>query len=246
MSNVIQYWRPRFDSTPFNPTLISGCELWHDSADNSTITLDIDSLVEQWDDKSGNNRHARNDAFPTLRPPISSSTLNGLQLLNNTGSGRHLQSSFTLGDVPITIFFVGKKTTVGSVVSHFLNGNQVIYRAIRFDTTGVFFVQRSGDTEPNSSTGVIAVAANDYAIFEGVSATASDYRIAVDGGSYTGAATSQTIPSSPNTFSVGRLRNNGNVLASQTEWGEVVMYSKVLTTDERSQVISYFKNKWGL
>ena len=43
-----QFWTPGFITTA----------LWLDAADSSTITLDGSSNVEQWDDKSGNDRHA--------------------------------------------------------------------------------------------------------------------------------------------------------------------------------------------
>ena len=42
--------------TPFTPTTISGCALWFDAADSSTLTLS-GSNVTQWNDKSGNGRN---------------------------------------------------------------------------------------------------------------------------------------------------------------------------------------------
>lgn len=41
----------------FSPSLIN-TELWLDASDTSTITLDTSDKVEQWSDKSGNDRHA--------------------------------------------------------------------------------------------------------------------------------------------------------------------------------------------
>jgi len=41
-------------SNPFNPTSISGCQLWLDAADSTSVTLSSGTNVSAWKDKSGN------------------------------------------------------------------------------------------------------------------------------------------------------------------------------------------------
>jgi hypothetical protein len=61
-----------WNETVWNPSMISTA-LWLDAADASTITLD-GSNVSQWNDKSGNNRHAT-QANTELRPTYASNSV---------------------------------------------------------------------------------------------------------------------------------------------------------------------------
>jgi hypothetical protein len=68
-------------------------DLWLDANDASTISA-TGSLVDQWDDKSGNNRHALPVA-PASRPLTGTKTLNGLNLIDADGGGKWMISTFS-------------------------------------------------------------------------------------------------------------------------------------------------------
>jgi hypothetical protein len=68
--NFKQPWTPANTET----------QLWLDAADSSTITL-VSGAVSQWDDKSGNTRHAT-QSTPANRPIVLSSNINGLDVLS--------------------------------------------------------------------------------------------------------------------------------------------------------------------
>lgn len=75
-------WVPDFART-FVPTDISGCRIWLDASDSSTITLS-GSNVSQWRDKTGNGRHMTGrSTFGTAT--VSTAFQNGLNVLNCSG-----------------------------------------------------------------------------------------------------------------------------------------------------------------
>ena len=63
-------WSPGF--TQWDPALISTA-LWLDAADTSTVTT-VSGAVSQWNDKSGNGRHAA-QSNAALRPSFSSNSI---------------------------------------------------------------------------------------------------------------------------------------------------------------------------
>jgi hypothetical protein len=65
------YWTPSDITTA----------LWLDAADPDTITESSATIVSQWNDKSGNDRHFAQNAFPSARPNTGIATLNGKNVL---------------------------------------------------------------------------------------------------------------------------------------------------------------------
>ena len=91
---------PIFRTPYFSPLNISGCSLWMDAADSSTMTLSSSS-VTQWNDKSGNLRNAASNATSAFTYPTFSSnavTITGTQGLTITNG---------FPSTPYCIFVVG-------------------------------------------------------------------------------------------------------------------------------------------
>lgn len=68
-----------FSSTAFNPTSITGCQLWFDASDTASLTpssITTGTKVSQWNDKSGNFRHMSNSTAAS-QPTYSTSNFNG-------------------------------------------------------------------------------------------------------------------------------------------------------------------------
>jgi hypothetical protein len=83
--------------------------LWLDASDSSTITLDS-SVVSQWADKSGNDRHAT-QSTARARPTVSAAALNGLNVLTFDGSNDFLDLGTVLGrPQDYTVFAVTRFT----------------------------------------------------------------------------------------------------------------------------------------
>jgi hypothetical protein len=78
-------------SAAWTPAQLPGLALWLDAADASTITLN-GSTVSQWNDKSGNNRHA-SQATAANQPTYSATGLNGKPTLTFDGLSDNLQAT---------------------------------------------------------------------------------------------------------------------------------------------------------
>jgi hypothetical protein len=81
--------------------------LWLDAADAATVTT-VSGAVSQWNDKSGNARHATQGTAGS-RPSYNSSGLNGKGLL--TFDGTNDQLTYAAGADPFTIIAVASTST---------------------------------------------------------------------------------------------------------------------------------------
>jgi hypothetical protein len=112
MSMPFSFWQ-------FSPQNFTGLQWWVDAARGTTIATG----VSQWNDLSGNNRHATQGTAGS-QPTIAAASLNGLPTIAFNGSSQWMQSGFTLGNVfnanttDITIAAVFKTTAaaVGSAL----------------------------------------------------------------------------------------------------------------------------------
>jgi hypothetical protein len=86
--------------------------LWLDASDNSTITLN-GSTVSQWNDKSGNDRHAV-QATAGQQPTLTAAGLNGLDVLTMDGGDHMITSNVFTSASDVTVFLVHKATTIDS------------------------------------------------------------------------------------------------------------------------------------
>lgn len=87
----------------FKPTYLENCHTWLDANDASTVTLN-GSNVSQWDDKSGNNRHAKQ---PTAakQPLYTIKGQNNLNTITLDGSDDNFafDNSFNIQDKTILV-----------------------------------------------------------------------------------------------------------------------------------------------
>jgi hypothetical protein len=93
----------QWNETVWNPSMISTA-LWLDAADASTVTLES-GAVSQWNDKSGNNRHATQVTLEA-RPTIVSSSVNGRAVIRYDGIDDLLNLPAITASAGITLFFV--------------------------------------------------------------------------------------------------------------------------------------------
>jgi hypothetical protein len=96
--------------TPANITTA----LWLDAADVSTVNT-VSGAVSQWNDKSGNSRHAIQDT-PALRPSLVASALNGNSAIRFDGIDDRINvvSTFLQGSNSYTITWIFTRRGSGS------------------------------------------------------------------------------------------------------------------------------------
>jgi hypothetical protein len=222
----------------FLPTGISGCSLWLDPADISTVILNESSVV-QLRDKSGLG-YNMSQATSGNRPTYSTS-LNGNRMLTFTQSSstRLSNTSFPtfIGSGPASYFLVEYNMSAPS-------GNPSPFGYSAGPNSGIIMQYNAGFTgglQP-FSTGVSSfTSATPRLIFL--------YKVNVGSSNMIGFinGTSQTVSDTTSgtysgTFSVGSGPNgfiSGNIC-------ELIVFNKSLTTSERQQVEGYLADKWGV
>ena len=238
--------RPLFQRT-FQPTDITGCQLWLDAADQQSITLS-GSNVSQWSDKSGNG----NNGTATGTPVLTANSINGRQ-------------SIYLADAP---YFLGSVSITGTTLTCFTvattnvtmlntrgrdqrlvsleNGTNVDYG--RADGTIALFNQNN--TSTIATYRVSGPLANNAITTGSPFLAVSQY----DGTNaylwYAGTAGTLASTASTGTFAITKYGIGNQANPTAETWngyiGEVIIYNAALTTSQRQQVEGYLAWKWGL
>ena len=229
----------------FNPTLISGCTLWLDAADSSTIT--IQTGVSQWNDKSGQGRHVTQST--TSLQPVYSSASNAIVFNSNAWLG--IPNALASITPTYTIFVVDKRA---SASAHFFIG--------MYNSTGAnvaLILGYNGSTTSHHTTAHITDCQVTIPAYAGTAEPRRLARYDYTGtirDTYINAGQLSTIQSFSATLPTW---NNANIGAgyytagvSGIDWWyvgnihEVIFYNNVLTTTQAQQVEGYLAWKWGL
>ena len=229
----------RFNATtaPFLPTLIPGCGLWLDAADQSSMTLS-GSNVTQWRDKSGNGNNS------TSSSATYTTGINGLGSMNNpTISGPITNSGSSIVD----FFIVATLSATGSPYYNMLALNAA--SVVNFYAAGTLFACYYGGTNPPqfyshmsgnlslSSTGVVNKPYIFNAFQSGTSGTT------VFNGTSQGAVTTPG-----NTFTYTNYYIGPVAIASAWLGNicEILVFNSILTPSQRQKIEGYLAHKWGI
>jgi hypothetical protein len=249
-------------SAAFTPADIS-TSLWLDAADATTIT-ESGGAVSQWDDKSGNVRHASQPSSGS-RPTISAAAQNSLDALSFDG----LSDFFSLASaLPLAssgsfdVFFAGKPNNSdrvnlyggAGIVRQYPGSDAAGSWAVGVRNNGAVAVQHHLTSGSNSngavSGGSISTNTNAIAFWrydtDGGATSQDRWEIRVNGGA----------PASTSTSTTSFLwdAGNGEIGRSWTGSGyyfQGLMYEIVITTAklsaaDRQKVEGYLAHKWGL
>jgi len=235
--------RPRA-SGGFSPTNIADMALWLDAADAATVSLDASSNVEQWNDKSGNGRHAGQTT--AANRPDYASTLNGKSVVGFSGSPEVLTGAqIVSGAATPTVFVVGRATGTNAqecfvnlssdsatVGGHF---NVTFEPGLRIIGGATTFAGASIVTESIFTLGVSNPSVGDaYCYVNGDERSVSSTGVT-------------SINLNGTQYSVGA--GGAGFAASYFLNGivaEILVYTRVLTDAERQRVESYLSAKWGI
>lgn len=216
---------------PFSPLDVSGCSLWLDAADSTTLTLS-GSNVTQWNDKSGNGRNA---ASTSADATFSNS---GLLFSNN-----FYTTTYPANPVNETFFTIFTTASTLNSSSNGLIGSQNGGRVILVGHGGnsnQFGVNASGVSSGAGITG-LTTSTRFLGIIQISNTTSTS--ASLNGGSL-------TAPVTITAFTAGTTTTIGRETSTQYAFNgivhELLAYSAVLTTTERQQVEGYLADKWGL
>ena len=222
---------------PWTPANISTA-LWLDAADASTITLNGGN-VSQWNDKSGNARHAT-QATAASQPAYTAAGLNGKAVLTFDGSNDlfELSSGILLNDNFTYVYSVyGRPTSAQHSIDVGPTTGNVGYGNWWFTDSNLYSSLRSTEQTHGSS---VATGTFINGLVRNNSGTQAYRNGAAFGTPQGAAATGQSTLNG-----IGR----GSVLGTNFHNGpmaEVIVGRADLSTLDRQKLEGYLAWKWGL
>jgi hypothetical protein len=219
-----------------SPRSISGCALWLDAADTSTLTLSTNN-VTQWSDKSGNGNNATQAT--TSNQPTTGGSQNGLNTLLFTGK---MMTYPTISLSAQTVFCVYLNTTFTPYGWPVHIGPFAFFYAAPSSNVGI---GRSGYTDEvlaNWSTNGLTT--SKYTVYGGtVSVSGSTTSVLYFNGNQ---VASNTVTSSGGlvNYTIGTLQSGANTVTGYI--AEVIVFNSVLGTAQRQSVENYLMGKWGI
>ena len=230
---------------------VSGAALWLDASQQNTLFTDAGTTpvtssgqsIYQWNDLSGNNRHAiqaTSGNRPTWSPPASGQ--NGLGVISfdgvndslsgNFGTASIMNSTFALHGVfqwtsnantgPV-FFYSGDRTTFRDRILWYYTGNG------RYDQYASGIVGAS----MTSST---------WYRFSLTKNSLTSVTLEINGTSVTGTVSNANITSTIYQLASIKAETAGY---AQMKWAELVLYPSTQSSGDQASVMNYLKAKWG-
>jgi hypothetical protein len=239
--------RPR--ASGFDPRSIANLGLWLDASVDSSLTFNS-TTVSEWRDLSGNARHF---AQSTAGSQPSTSTLNNRRVLSASGGSFMTGNAASLGLLRNvgggTAIVVGSIALSGNQnLVHFSNGTNsaqarfligrigdVVAAGRRLDADSFAQAGYAGVSGSNVYAGILNYANSDAFLFANGTQQASNTSFQADGN------TSDT-----DSLGVSLLGTPAGANLVTGTLAEVLLWPRVLTTNERQRVERYLGNKWGI
>ena len=222
---------------PFYPTDISGCQMWLDSADASTITYASGVNISNWNDKSGsgNNAVVSGSAFATY-------TSNAVLFNNSLYTTPY--SAVPINETAFIVFSTSNgATTNAALIGTSQNGARGIWAGYSGFTGGG--VQAVGVVRAGEAW-VAGSPANSVPNLTTTIATVT---------TTTNSATALNLNGSTTTYTGGASYTAGLTYLGRensTSFGyigyamEIIFYNVVLSASQRQRVEGYLASKWNV
>lgn len=215
-------------TSPFDPRSISGCQLWLDGADSTTLTLS-GSNVTQWKDKSTNLYIA--SATTSTFTSSNTVSVGGSAMTISNYVWRTKFTSFIVSKGGLFVIIDARPSVNGLI--YIFSGNwslQVVY------SPGGGAIEL-GDSVLAQGTSVVDTA-NLSILTTGYTNSTTISPYAVNGTVRTSTRTAGTTATDSTITQT--LRISGGEIA------EIILYNSALTTPQQQQVEAYLAWKWGL
>lgn len=251
-----------------NTTLpVSGAALWLDASQQNTLFSDAGvtpvntsgQSVYQWNDLSGNNRHAiqaTSGNRPTWLPPASGQ--NGLGGISFNGSTAYMAGSWAAFD-PLSIYVVFKwlngyfagaiftqsdATTNDSTVSSSSENwmPMTITNSPSIPSLTYYYPASSTATGLTQGTGIAFSSASYARAIHKRNGTSLSSTI--NGGTAV-TATMGNINRIMTRYGIGRRLLAANQGYVGVNYAEIIAFNSILSTTDENSVISYLQAKWG-
>jgi len=222
-------------------------QMWFDASDADTIT--IGTGVQQWDDKSGFERHVTQNSS-TVQPIYDPTGFNGMPTLNfrsppsQSNKGDSIWRDVTGDNMPvddITVFAVvndlSNDTSNWIMAAPLNNGSNEIRLHLglngpRVDNDG------TGDSDSNG----VLLRDKQQLMYE----VSTNSKVRQNGVQVSGTSTAYTPYSFKSNIVIGaRSQTNGHS-GLNGDLSEIIYISGTLTTDEIERIEGYLAHKWGI
>lgn len=221
------------NTAAFSPDSVAGLQVWF-KADSGTSTTTDGVAISQWNDSSGNTRHAT-QATGSLQPIYKAAIQNGLPVVRFDGADDQLKTGIFTLNQPTTWFIVGAYRGVFNAAKNvFTDGLSAAFCNV---------ISRDGATLQGCFAGITALdvtttpqAFHVYTVlFNGASS-----EIRVDGGI--------AITGNAGTNNAGGVSLGASATGTQTgdaDLAEVLAYSITPSTINRQNIEANLKSRWG-
>jgi hypothetical protein len=236
-----------YSDSVFTPTMFSSLQLWLDAQDTATFTFTSGTKITQMNDKSGNSRNA----IPFENSPIYSATaLNNypaVQMAPVSTLRAPMASGVT--NLGMSVFVVFQKTGATSAIADTLvtRGTLNIAGPIDMQTSAANNLRYRGNgSAQTADTATFSLRTATSPTLFNFYAAPSAWQEWVNGTISLNSATAASYadPAGVQYFFIGARADKftefrGNI-------GEVLLYNRNLSSDDRQTVEGYLAWKWGL
>lgn len=244
------------DRYPFDPSSLSGLQLWVTTRDASTLPSALDNSAQStWNDKSL-NAYSFQQATGANQPIYHSSGFgtNSLPYLHLNGTTQYMQTTANVpasltGDLNVTEFLViqPEVSTSDQALCGWGAGNlsQGFGLYWHMASNGNFDVSTGGGTQTAFSS-TLNTNPNLITVTKSAGAYSSTSACRINGASQTQGASSGTPNVAANPFGIGIWSNfpsSGHFQGKIAEW---VVYNRVLSGTEITQIESYLNGIYSI
>jgi hypothetical protein len=219
----------------FNPTSISGCQWWLDSADSSRVLLSGVN-VTQWNDKSGNSRNA---VFSLSNYATRVSINSGVSFSNS-----YYTTTYTADPTNESLFIAFRSQSASNRI--ILSSPNANGRFVGIPDTGIAPTYSIGFGKDAITWGATVPITSNANVLTTIQFSSGSFsRISANGGSFSN-YTALSFNSGSNT-NIGGSINAGSLTIPYTGIiYEIIAYNSVLSSNNMQQVEGYLAWKWGL
>lgn len=226
--------RPRA-SGGFSPDQVADLIMWLDAADSTTITLDS-SAVSEWRDKANDKVFAQTTA--NNRPGLSS--INGKTAVDFDGTNDTLSCVDAFATYPFSMFIVQLLDAYTFYGMTYTIGSSNNYNVRQYETDGRINIQ-SPSSGPIASTQTYSLGSADVLALVWKS-TAADSQVYLNGQEPLFGG----IFSEPTLSGTHYIGTRAGSFPMDGKIGEILVYGRTVSADERQSITSYLGTKWGV
>ena len=224
-------------NAPFNPTQISGCQLWLDAADKNSYTLS-GTNVTSWADKSETRKTLTVSGTPTYK----ANATGNLPAIVFSSSMLTTTFSSTFGSGDVAYFAVWIQYTNNSSILMTLGGTTTPGLGMGCNGQYNFFEWGVAGAE-SDYTFSGSITFNRYVVQSGT-IRSNSMLCSVNG--YSGSAATSSQAQTSTTFNIGSATSVGSGYAINGEIAELIVYVGTISTSQQQQIEGYLAWKWGI